>query len=171
MGHGLLTLDLLRSWAACEAAVLITFKSYRLQILLATSSCCMEAGFLVSPLKMRNLRTSPPQLPFPWSSGRVCLWCISQQDSQVLLVDACHMVWGGWTSLVLRWTPSLRQMGSRPGLQAEDFTNAPVCLAAVVLGPLDSCSHFPNPGLKAFFMFLSCRYETVFFFAFISPMV
>lgn len=123
----------------------------------------MEAGFLVSPLKMRNLRTSPPQLPFPWSSGRVCLWCISQQDSQVLLVNVCHMVWGGWTSLVLRWTPSLRQMGSRPGLQGEDFTNAPVCLAAVVLGPLDSCSHFPNPGLKAFFMFLSCRYETVFF--------
>ena len=117
MGHGLLTLDLLRSWAACEAVILITFNPYRLQILLATPCCCMDAGFLVSPLKMRNLRTSPPQLPFPWSSGRVCLWCISQKDSQVLLVDACHMVWGGWTSLVLRWTLSLRQMGSRPGLQ------------------------------------------------------
>ena len=30
--------------------------------------------------------------------------------------------------------------------------------------PLDSCSHFPNPALKAFLMFLSLRCKTIFFF-------
>lgn len=131
----------------------------------------MDAGFLVSPLKMKNLRTYPPQLSFLWSLGRVCLWCISQQDSQVLLVDACHMVWGGWTSLVLRWTLSLRQMGSRPGLHREDFTNAPVCLAAVVLGPFGLLLLLPKPSTKgiSYVPFPQVQDNFFFFFCFHFP--
>ena len=52
MGHGLLTLHLLRSGAGFEAVVMIIFNHFRLQILLPSPCCFMEAGFLdVSPLK------------------------------------------------------------------------------------------------------------------------